>query len=257
MASSSEETQIAKHIIAIGGGKISGLAPSGIRKYLYDLATSKSGTSDYKPKVTLVPQARLGAPDFEKFIAEFKAAFEQDGFTVAIIRMHDRVDIDGIHETLLSSDIIYVGGGNTFNLMALWKAWGIDLMLKEAYEKGIIMAGTSAGANCWFEHCITDSRKEWTTMDNCLGFLAGTCCPHFDSEDERKPFYLKAISEGSVKAPYIAINDYTAAHYVDGKLFSGLVWKTHLNKYPDEDASLFEISGDGELKAIKCRRIAG
>jgi dipeptidase E len=114
-------------------------------------------------------------------------------------------------EHLLSRDLIFVGGGNTASMLAVWRAHGVDEVLREAWQRGIVLAGGSAGAICWFEAGVTDSfRAELDGLD-CLGFLPGSCCPHYDGEEQRRPAYRRLLAEGF--PPGIAIDDHAAARY--------------------------------------------
>lgn len=96
-------------------------------------------------------------------------------------------------ETLLSMDAIVVGGGNTLNMLAIWKAQGVDSVLRKAYDKGIILAGGSAGGMCWFNSAYTDSRPQKLTKIECLGFIKASFCPHYNSEASRRPTYHNSI----------------------------------------------------------------
>jgi peptidase E len=118
---------------------------------------------------------------------------------------------------LLEQDIILVGGGNTKNMLALWREWGIDAALNAAYERGIVLAGWSAGAICWFESGVTDSIPGDLTALPCLGILPGSCCPHYDGEAERRPAYQRLIADGKMAAGY-AIDNGAGLHFVDGEL---------------------------------------
>jgi peptidase E len=100
---------------------------------------------------------------------------------------------------LLSADVIFVGPGSTLNMLALWRAQGVDSILRKAWERGIILSGESAGLNCWFEQSVTDSRPERLTAMDGLGFLKGSVCPHYDSERQRKPSYHKMLQDGEVR----------------------------------------------------------
>ena len=117
----------------------------------------------------------------------------------------------------LEKDAIYVGGGNTKSMLALWKEWKLDQHLKKAYEHGVVLSGISAGANCWFEECITDSIPGELTTLKCLGLLKGSCCPHYDSEEKRKPFFRSFIQSGTILSG-IALEDHAAAHYINDAL---------------------------------------
>ena len=101
--------------------------------------------------------------------------------------------------------------------MVLWKEWGLDEYLKEAWNQGAIMAGLSAGSICWFEKGLTDSVTGKLLPLDCLGFLPNSNCPHFDTESQRRPEYHKAILNGTMMEG-IACDDGVAAHFVDGKL---------------------------------------
>ena len=96
----------------------------------------------------------------------------------------------GIRERLLAQDAIYVSGGNTANMLAVWRVHGVDAALREAWERGIVLSGPSAGGLCWFEGGVTDSfGPELARLDDGLGFLPGSFCPHYDTEPERRPTY--------------------------------------------------------------------
>lgn len=114
-------------------------------------------------------------------------------------------------------DAIYVGGGNTRSLLALWREWGLDAALRAAYERGVVMGGISAGMICWFEYGITDSIPDSLTPLPCLGWLAGTACPHYDGEAERRPTFHRLLREGRVP-PGVAADDGAALHFVDETL---------------------------------------
>jgi peptidase E len=87
---------------------------------------------------------------------------------------------------LLNQDVIYVGGGNTKSMLVVWRDWGLPELLREAWEKGIVLTGVSAGAICWFEQGVTDSWAGELRPFDCLGFLPGSCCPHYDGEGNRR-----------------------------------------------------------------------
>ncbi|HWZ58433.1 MAG TPA: peptidase E [Gemmatimonadaceae bacterium] len=122
------------------------------------------------------------------------------------------------HETfadvLLSMDAIVVSGGSTLNQQAIWKAQGIDEVLREAWNRGIVLGGASAGSLCWFEEGTTDSRPKELSTVQCLGFLKGSHCPHYDKEAPRRPLYLKLVGSGGLKPGYAVDND--AGLYFEG-----------------------------------------
>ena len=96
------------------------------------------------------------------------------------------------------ADIIYVGGGNTKSMLAVWRDWKFDKLLLKAYQNGKILCGVSAGAICWFEKGITDSWEGNLRVLDCLKFLPGVCCPHYDGEKDRKPIVKKLISSRDI-----------------------------------------------------------
>ena len=110
-------------------------------------------------------------------------------------------------EVLLSMDGIVASGGNTLNQQAIWKAQGIDVILNEAWDRGIVLGGASAGSLCWFEEGTTDSRPKKLTTVKCLGFLKYSHSPHYDREKDRRPFYQKLIASGEMKPGYACDND--------------------------------------------------
>jgi peptidase E len=102
----------------------------------------------------------------------------------------------------MSMDAIIVGGGSTLNILAIWKAQGIDTVLRKAYDKGIILSGGSAGALCWFTRGYTGPRPKELTIIEALGFLNFSHCAHYHSEPERRPLYQQAILSGKLIAGY-------------------------------------------------------
>jgi dipeptidase E len=110
-------------------------------------------------------------------------------------------------EVLLSVDGIVASGGNTLNQQAIWKAQGVDVILRQAWERGIVLGGASAGSLCWFEEGTTDSRPKQLTTVKCLGFLKGSHCPHYDRESDRRPLYRRLIASGEMKPGYACDND--------------------------------------------------
>ncbi len=120
-------------------------------------------------------------------------------------------------EALLSMDGIVASGGNTLNQQAIWKAQGIDQVLREAWDRGIVLGGASAGSLCWFEEGTTDSRPKELSIVQCLGFLKGSHCPHYDREAPRRPLYRKLIGSGQLKPGYACDND-AGLYFEDNEL---------------------------------------
>jgi aminopeptidase N len=195
-----------KQIIAIGGG--------GFGRVIKDLKIEKyikSQSSKPNPKICFIPTA---TGDDQSYIDNFYKAFNELGCETSHINFFKRT-ID-LKSHILNQDIIYVGGGNTKSMLAVWKEWGLDLILEEAYQEGIIMSGVSAGAICWFKNGITDSWADHQATIDCLGFVEGICCPHYDEEPERIP-YVKDILTNKKIDSCLAIEGYTALHLIDDK----------------------------------------
>jgi peptidase E len=194
-----------KQIIAMGGGGFS-MEPENKKLDHYILAQSKAE----KPHICFIPTA---SGDSKDYIERFYKAFENENCVPAHLSLFSPPL--NLREFVSNQDIFYVGGGNTKNLLVLWREWGLDSLLEEAYESGKILAGLSAGSLCWFEEGVTDSYGPLRGIE-CLGWLSGSHCPHYDGESDRRPAYQQLIEEG-LQAGYAA-DDGAALHFIDGKL---------------------------------------
>ena len=193
-----------KQIIAIGGGGFGrAIGDLKIEKYIIDQCDSKN------PKICFIPTA---TGDDKDYIDNFYKAFNSLECNTSHIDLFKRT-ID-LRSHILDQDIIFVGGGNTKSMLAVWKEWGLDIILKEAYENNIILSGVSAGAICWFDKGITDSWKDSQATIDCLGFVEGICCPHYDEEPERIPYVKNILINNKINECY-AIDGYTALHMID------------------------------------------
>jgi dipeptidase E len=124
---------------------------------------------------------------------------------------------DELRALALAQDVIMIGGGSTANMLAVWRVHGFDRILREAWERGIVLTGWSAGMICWFEAGVTDSfGPQLEGMYDGLGFLAGSACPHYDGEERRRPVYEQLMQDGFPSG--IALDDLAGAHYVDTEL---------------------------------------
>ena len=121
-------------------------------------------------------------------------------------------------DLLLSQDVIFVGGGSVANMVAVWRVHGIDEILRKAWQAGIVLAGSSAGGLCWFEGGTTDSfGVRLRPFTDGLGMLAGSFCPHYNSEPERRPLYQRLVADGTLPGG-IACDDGVGAHFADETL---------------------------------------
>ena len=124
---------------------------------------------------------------------------------------------DGLRELVLSQDAISVGGGNTANMLAIWRVHGFDAILRDAWERGLVLFGVSAGMLCWFEAGVTDSfGPQLEGLRDGLGFLSGSACPHYDGEEFRRPRYRELVDDGFPEG--IAADDGVGLHYVGTEL---------------------------------------
>ncbi|MSO56659.1 MAG: peptidase E [Acidobacteria bacterium] len=213
-------------IIAIGGGAFSAEPRNlALDKYLLDQAGKA------RPKVLMIPTA---TGDNAEYVAKFYAAYAAlDARPAHLPFFHRTADL---RETVLAQDVVFVGGGNTKSMLALWRDWGLPEILKEASTSGVVLGGVSAGAICWFEQGVTDSWADRLRPLDCMGWLPGSCCPHYDGEVERRPAYHSLLLAGQMCSGY-AIDDGVAAHFRNGKL-ERIVSKR-------EGARAYYVSADG------------
>ena len=193
-----------KQIIAIGGGGFGReIKDLKIEKYIVDQCANKN------PSICFIPTA---TGDDTTYIENFYKTFDSLGCKTSHIDFFKRTI--KLKEHIDDQDIIFVGGGNTKSMLAVWKDWGLDNILKKAYENGTIMSGVSAGAICWFEKGITDSWKDHQSILPCLSFVKGVCCPHYDEEPERIPFVKEILQEKKINK-CIAIEGFCALHLIN------------------------------------------
>lgn len=200
------------HIIAFGGdGFLSDPQNKLSAKFVLGL-TGKS-----RPHVCFLPTASGDPPSY---IETFHARYSPDLCEATHLELFAR-SVKDLRAFLLAQDVIYVGGGNTANMFAIWRVHGVDQILREAYEQGTVMCGTSAGSLCWFECGVTDSFSlELDPLYDGLGFIRGSNCPHYNSEPNRVPQYHKFIREG-MPGGYAA-DDGAALHFVDGNFVEAI-----------------------------------
>jgi dipeptidase E len=188
------------------GGQLLGDSPA-LRDYVLSFAQSP------EPRICLLPTAAGDSPDV---VARFEEGLAGRGVLshVALFRR----TIADVRAHLLAQDVIFVSGGNTASMLAVWRVHGVDEALREAWRHGVVLAGSSAGALCWFDGGVTDSfGPTLEPLAAGLGILGGTFCPHYDSEPERRPAYTRLVREGLLQ-PGHAADDNVALSYAGTKL---------------------------------------
>jgi peptidase E len=196
-------------------------------------------TNKPNPKICFVPTA---SADNSNSIANWYATCEDLNVRPYVLRtfINSNPNQKTFEEIILSMDAIVVGGGSTLNMMAIWKAQGIDTILKKAYNKGIVLSGGSAGSLCWFTGGSTDSRPKELSLVECLGFLNYSHSPHYHAEAARRPLYHNYILKGILKAGY-ACDDRAGLLFINGLMKKAVSLDGNNNSY-------FVSVVDGKIK---------
>jgi peptidase E len=196
-------------ILALGGHDFDRRAGNDA---ICDLIVELAGSP--QPKVCLLPTA---SGDPEDQIARFRRAFgERDCIPDVISLFRLGANPVDLREELLGQDVIYAGGGSLVNLIAIWRAHGLDKILRECWRDGVLICGQSAGAMCWFQGGITSSQGEPSVADG-FGVLPGSACVHYLSEPDRRRRFLRAIAAGELE-PGLGLEDQTGALFEDTEL---------------------------------------
>jgi len=194
-----------RQVIAIGGGGFGRTQASNlIEQYILDQGSTKSS-----PSICFIPTA---TGDLDPYVVNFYSVFSKLDCKPSHISFFKRT-ID-LEEHIAKQDIIFVGGGNTKSMLAVWKEWKLDKILKTAYERGAVMSGVSAGAICWFDQGLTDSWADELKIMPCMNFISGNCAPHYDEEPERRPATKKLLEENIITSMY-GIEGGAALHFID------------------------------------------
>ena len=218
------------HIVAIGGGGFAG-TPSNFAIDSYILSLARCS----RPRVGFIPTA---TGDDSHYVSIFLAAYSGLDCRPSYLPLFSNTP--DLADWVLKQDVIFVGGGNTMSMLAVWRAWGLDRLLGEALSRGTVLAGQSAGAICWFEQGVTDSWAGPLRVMDCLGFLSGSCCPHYCGEPERKPAYRAFVSSGEI-LPGFAVDDGAAVQFTGGELSRVLSWR--------EGTTAYRVTRDADSRA--------
>jgi dipeptidase E len=223
-----------RRIVAMGGGGFS-MEPDNPRLDAFVLSLARSAP----PRVCFVPTA---SGDSEGYVANFYRAFAQLACTPSDLGLFDR-GVDDLEAFVLAQDVVYVGGGNTASLLAVWRAHGLDAILRRAWEQGVVLAGISAGMNCWFEESVTDSfGTRLAPLHDGVGLLAGSSCPHYDGEEQRRPTYRQLVAGGELSAGWAA-DDGAAL------VFAGSELAEVVSSRPEAAAYRVEPAGEQRIAA--------
>jgi peptidase E len=180
--------------MAMGGGGFTPLLDDHI------LALARSASGRDRPRVCFVGTASGDSP---AYIANFYDAYARRS-EACHLALFDRT-VDDVQAFLDDQDVIYVGGGNTENMLAVWRVHGVDRALRRGWQAGTIMTGQSAGSLCWFETGTTDSfGTRLAALSGGLGFVPGSHAPHYDGETTRRPHYQRLVAEGVLPAGHAA-----------------------------------------------------
>ena len=194
-----------RQVIAIGGGGFGRTQASNlIEQYILDQASNKRS-----PSICFIPTA---TGDLDPYVVNFYSVFSKLDCKPSHISFFKRT-ID-LEEHIAKQDIVFVGGGNTKSMLAVWKEWNLDKILKIAYERGAVMSGVSAGAICWFDQGLTDSWADELKIMPCMNFISGNCAPHYDEEPERRPATKKLLEKNVITSMY-GIEGGAALHFID------------------------------------------
>jgi peptidase E len=193
-----------RHILAIGG-----LSPTDDNAPIFEYALGL--TNSQQPKLGFIGTA---SGDAEAYVARFHETAIRLACEPSHLPLFSRTP--DAREWVRQQDVIVVGGGNTKSMLAVWKEWGLPTLLNDAWANGTVLAGWSAGAICWFQQGVTDSWAGHLASLEGLGFLPGSCCPHYSGEPDRRPEYHRLLEEGSI-GPGIAIDDTAAVHFLGNR----------------------------------------
>jgi peptidase E len=215
------------HIVALGGGGFS-MEPG--NPLLDDFILSLSRRQP--ARVCFIPTA---SADSATYIARFYRAFAAKAVATDLTLFHSMslarhpARTEDLAEFVREQDVFYVGGGNTVNLLALWRVHGLDVLLRKAWKAGAVLSGISAGMLCWFEGGLTDSFGALHPLEGSLGLVKGIACPHYDGEVGRKDAFRKLVAT-SGRVGW-AVDDSAALHFEGARFKEGVSSRPGKNSY--------------------------
>ena len=222
---------MSKAIVAIGGGEIRTRGTAAIDREIVRLSNKKN------PKLLFVPTASSDSERYWKHVQEYFGGFLKCKTDVLFL-IKEQASKAQIRAKILSADIIYVGGGNTLQMMRAWRRLGVDKFLREAYENGVVLSGISAGAICWFDSGHSDSMsfynpQQWKYINvGGLGLIRGIYCPHYSGMTRgvprRKDFREMIRKTGGIG---IAVENNCAIEIINGQLYRVIRSNAHSRAY--------------------------
>ncbi len=224
----------ARHILATSGGFTrddrDNLVPAALVRYALEL------TGKARPRLCFLDTA---GGDSEATRWRTYAAFAGSDVEVSHLQLFTMPNVDEPREHLLAQDLIWVWGGSTANLLAVWQVHGLDDVLRTAWEAGVVLAGVSAGSLCWHRGGTTDSfGPQLRPVTGGLGLVPYSNCPHYDSEERRRPTYHQLVASGMLPAGY-ATDDGVGLHYVGTEMVEAV------SEQADKAAYFVEAGADG------------
>ncbi len=204
-----------KRIIAIGGGELKSKETLEIDRYIASLAREHAG--EKRPYGLFIGTASHDSmPYFNSFRKTYTSVFDIKADVA--LTVYGEMNIEKIKEKFEKADFIYVGGGDTLYMLGRWKDFGLLELVRNAYERGVIICGLSAGAICWFEDMYTDSelvdKNGSYSMQKGLGWLGGTMCPHYN---EREADFDAAFRSAGKGARAYAVENLAAIEFLNGE----------------------------------------
>jgi dipeptidase E len=202
-----------------------------------------------RPRVCFVPTA---GGDAEGYVASFYRAFAALDCRPIDLQLFART-VSDLRAFVLEQDVVYVGGGSTANLLAVWRMHGLDRVLAEAWSEGVVLCGVSAGMNCWFAESVTDSFDlgRLAALKDGLALLAGSACPHYDGDEQRRPAFRRLVAAGELA-------DGWAADDGAALVFAGEALEETVTSRPDAAAYRVERTASGvEERRLPARYLGG
>ncbi|WP_339627640.1 peptidase E [uncultured Maribacter sp.] len=197
-------------------------------------------TGKNKPNLCFIPTASGEDQDYINSFYDVCSQINVVPHVMSVwINSYDQKE--SFDEIISKMDAIVVGGGNTLNMLAIWKAQGIDIALKKAYDDGVVMGGGSAGSLCWFNGGTTDSRPKELSIVGGMSFIDKSHCPHYNSEASRRPLYHNNIAIGKLSDGY-ACDDRSAIHFIDEVVHTSISLDSQNHSY------YVHINSDGEIE---------